>query len=528
MSTTGKMSLAGRRRDLRRRTVVAVRRIPLWVWVAALLLGVGAGGFAVGRGGAKTAADKAAPAPPPAPAGPPTVALDPQQLAYAQLALGSAQTTTLPTRLATLGTVAPNINAQSQVLSRVSGKIVRIPVNVGQSVSQGQILAVIASPDLAQAQAAYHDTLLRRAAAQETLARLVQLGRLGEFGRPALQSARVSAAQSRGEVQADRDGVVSAQAQTAQAEAQVNLTGKQYVRAGLLYQAQLLSRQDLEQSEASKQQAIAALGIAETAQKAALHRLANAQARARIFERALSRQAAVYRGGYLTAAQVGPARSAALMAGHEAEAAAAAVRQLGGPLVDESSPQGGLLPVRAPIAGRVSARMVSAGEAVMPDKPLLTVTNLTVVVAQLSVYQEDLAHLRVGQRVVVKADTAPGVTFSGTVSAIGTAVDPATRAVPVYCAIQNTRGALRPGVYVSGTIFGASRRGVLTVPQDAVQGLDAGPSVFTPGPKPGVYVAVPVKTGETVDGMTEITQGLTAGQAVVTKNAFLLKSQLGK
>jgi len=527
MSTTGKMSFAGRRRDLRRRTVVTVRRIPRWVWVAALLIAVGAAGFVAGRGGAKTA-DKAAPAPPPASAGPPTVTLNPQQLSYAQLALGSAQAATLPTRLATLGTITPNINAQSQVLSRVSGKIVRIPVNVGQSVSEGQILAVVASPDLAQAQAAYHDALLRRAAARATLARVTQLGQLGEFGRPALQGARVSAAQARGEVQANRDGVVSAQAQVAQAQAQVNLTGKQYVRAGLLYQAQLLSRQDLEQSEASKQQAIAALGAAQTAQKAAADRLTNAQTRAGIFDRDLVRQTAIAHGGYLTAAQVGPARSAALMAGHEVEAAAAAIRLLGGPLVDESSPQGGLLSIRAPIAGRVSARMVSAGEAVMPDKPLLTVTNLTTVIAQLSVYQEDLAHLRVGQRVVIEANTAPGVTFSGTVSAIGTALDPATRAVPVYCAIQNTRGALRPGVYVRGTIYGASRRSVLTVPQDAVQGLDAGPSVFTPGKKPGVYVAVPVKTGETVDGTTEITQGLGAGQAVVTKNAFLLKSQLGK
>ena len=61
-----------------------------------------------------------------------------------------------------------------------------------------------------------------------------------------------------------------------------------------------------------------------------------------------------------------------------------------------------------------------------------------------------------------------------------------------------------------------------------MQTLDSGPAVFVPGPKPGVFVAQPVKTGETVDGLTQITQGLRDGQPVVTKNAFLLKSQLGK
>ena len=51
------------------------------------------------------------------------------------------------------------------------------------------------------------------------------------------------------------------------------------------------------------------------------------------------------------------------------------------------------------------------------------------------------------------------------------------------------------------------------MPSDAVQTLNGGSVVFTPTGKPGEFAATPVKTGETVDGMTQITDGLQPGQS---------------
>ena len=494
-----------------------------------LALAIG-GGYLVGHGGAK--GDKAAAAPaspvPAPPPGPPTVTLDSQQLQYAHLQTAAVRTVTLPTRLSALGTVAPNLNGMAQVSSRLAGKVVRIPVNVGQSVEAGQPLLVISSVELDQAQAMYHDSLLRRASAASALSRVTRLGSLGEFGRPALVAARTNFQQSQGEIQADKDAVAVQGVSVVSADAQVNLTQKQYARTELLYQSQLVSRQDLEQSEANAQQAQAALAQARTSLQAAVDRQRNAQKRGQTAARELARQSAVFSGGLLTAVQVTPAREAYQLAAHEVEAAAKQVELLGGAPIDEASPQGGLLTITSPIGGRVSARMVSQGETVTPDKPLLTVLNAHTVVVQLNVYQEDASHLRVGLPVLIVSNTAPGRNYRGSVSTIGAALDQNTRTVPVYCIIRNPDGALRPGAYIGGTIYGASRSDVVSVPREAVQALDAGPAVFTPGDKPGVYVAAPVKTGETVDGLTQITSGLKDGQSVVTKNAFLLKSQLGK
>lgn len=506
---------------------------PRRIGIVLLAFALTGGGYWAGQGRTKAKDDKkeapasAAKAPAP-PTGPPTVTLDPQQLEYAQLQMGTVQTSTLPTRLAALGTVAPNLNGMAQVSSRLAGKIVRIPVNVGQSVEAGQPLLVISSLELDQAQAMYHDALLRRTAAGEELGRQIRLGGLGQYGRPALLTARVNFQQVQGEIQADKNAVNVQQAQVVQAEAQVALTQKQFARAQRLFQAQLVSRQDLEQSEANVRQAQAALAQAQTALRAAVDRQLNAQKRGQITGRELSRQTAIYNGGLLTQEQIGPARAAFRLTSHEVEAAVKQVEILGAAPIDEASPQGGLLTLRSPLSGRVSARFASVGETVAPDKPLLTVLNLRTVVVQLNVYQEDAAHLRNGLAVVVTSNIAPGRNYRGAVATIGSALDPNTRTVPVYCLIRNPDSALRPGAYIAGTIYGAARTHTMTVPQIAVQTLGSGQAVFTPGDKPGVYVAQPVKTGETVDGLTQITQGLKSGQSIVIKNAFLLKSQLGK
>ncbi len=528
------MSFAGKLRDTRRRIQLFFGHIPQWVYAVLLALGVGTAGYFLGHGkpanaaGSKSASSAPSPQPPPAPSGPPSITLDPQQLQYAQLQLGRAVRTTLPTPLSAVGTVAPNINGLAQVAPRLAGKVVRVLVNVGQSVHAGQTLAIVSSPDLFQAQAQYQDAILKRTAAGVTLSRQLQLGRLGVYGRPALETARVNAAQTQGEVTNDQAAVVSSQAQVAQADVQVNLTQKTLARAQLLYQAQLVSRQELQQREADAQAASAALEAAKAALAASVDRLRNARNRASITERALARQTQLYQSGALTSEQIDPVRSAYLLASHEVEAAKAQLRLLGGPLVDESSPTGGLLPVLAPISGQVSARMVSAGELATTDKPILTLINLRMVIVQLNVYQEDAAHLRTSLPVVVVSNAAPGHNYRGVISVVGTAVDPNTRTVPVYCAIRNIGMALRPGVYIAGSISGAARSGVVAVPSAAVQISQNGHVVFTPGTKAGEYVAQPVQVGETVSGLTQITQGLMPGQPIVTTNAFLLKAQMIK
>ena len=513
------------------RTSGLLHRIPPKWRLVLLLLLVGLTGYLIGHAGRQAsgpASSQAQAKPPPAPQGPPTIALDPQQLQYAGVQVSPAPQVTLPVKLSTTGIVAADLNGQASVMPRLPGKVVQVLANVGQAVRAGQVVAVLSSPDLFNAQAAYRDAVLRREAAAAAVARQRGLAGLGQYGRPALEQARTNFELSQGEVQTDKDAVNAAQAAVARVRSQGNLTQKEYVRAQALYAHELLSRQDLEQAQAGAQQAQAALASAQSDLRQSVDRQANAQKRGQVAQRALDREAAVYRSGLLSAEQVGPALSAYRQAAHEVEASVAQVRLLGGRPMDEADPGGGLLNVVAPLAGTVSSRSVTLGQSVTPDMPLLTVLDLRTVVVQLTVYQEDLSHLRVGQPVAVTSNTAPDRTFSGRITVIGAALDQSTRTAQVYCLIRNPQTLLRPGVYVTGVVYGAARQNAIAVPADAVQTLNGGSVVFTPTGKAGEFAATPVKTGETVDGMTEITDGLQPGQSYVSKNGFVLKSQMIK
>ncbi len=498
--------------------------------IGLVLLAIALAAFFIGRGSAKKAAPApaAAPAKPAPPPGPPTIALDPQQLHYADVAVSKAQQVTLPTKLSTTGSVAANLNGQAPVMARLSGKVVNVYANAGQTVRAGQTLLTISSPDLFSAQAAYRDAQIRRTAAQAALTRLRRLAGLGQYSVPVLEQARSAFAQSQGEVQADKDAVNVAQSQEAQAETQARLTAAQLTRDQALYAAQLLSRQDLEQAQANASQAVAARDAARSSLRQVTDRQVNAQKRAQIAARELRRQTRLSQSGALNAEQIGPAYSAFVQASHEVEQSAANVRLLGAVPMDESDPGGSILAVTAPIAGIVSDRTAAIGQNVTQDKPLLTILDLSSVVVQLTVYQEDLAHVQVGQHVQVTSNTAPGRVFGGRVSVVSAALDPGTRTASVNCVIQNPQGLLRPGVYVSGTIYGASRRNTIAVPLDAVQQMDSGQVVFTPTGKTGEFAATPVKVGETNSGLTQIQSGLSPGQPYVSKNAFVLKSQMIK
>ena len=200
-----------------------------------------------------------------------------------------------------------------------------------------------------------------------------------------------------------------AQAQVAQAQSQVNLTQKQYVRAQALYAHELIARQDLEQAQANAQQAQAALAAGP---------VRSAPGRGPAGERAEARPGRPPRAGPRDGGlPERPARAPSRSARPTRPTCRPRTRWRrppprcgcwgAGPWTRPTR-AAGMLDVTAPIAGTVSGRSVTLGQSVTPDMPLLTVLDLRTVVVQLTVYQEDLAHLRVGQPVAVTSNTAPG------------------------------------------------------------------------------------------------------------------------
>ncbi len=181
--------------------------------------------------------------------------------------------------------------------------------------------------------------------------------------------------------------------------------------------------------------------------------------------------------------------------------------------------------LRAPLDGTVVEKHLSRGEAVREDASIFTIADLSAVWAEFAVAPKDLAVVRVGQKVIVSS-TAFEETVQGTISYVGSLLGEQTRTARARVTVANPQGAWRPGLFVTVRVLGAAQQVPVAVPAEAVQRIENQPMVFKVVPEG--FQAVAVKTGRADGRFVEVLQGLTAGDRVATRNAFILKSELGK
>ena len=221
---------------------------------------------------------------------------------------------------------------------------------------------------------------------------------------------------------------------------------------------------------------------------------------------------------------------------------------------------------RAPIGGIVSYIAVRVGENVVPGiqgtvgSSIMTISDMTVVTAEVKVDETDIISVKNGQPADVSIDAIPGKTFKGHVTEVGelailrtsgnasmtetTANTQEARDFKVVITLDNPPKSLRPGLSLTAKIQTAQKQNVLTVPiqalaersqkelDEAKNGnrgsvtLAASNSEGASSVKSdiqGVFVLrngkaefVPVQTGITGVTDIEITSGLREGDLIVT------------
>ena len=180
-----------------------------------------------------------------------------------------------------------------------------------------------------------------------------------------------------------------------------------------------------------------------------------------------------------------------------------------------------LATLRAPIAGVVTALNASLGASADVGQPLVEVTDPTALDIVLNVTPTEASRVRVGARVALAAgQSASGEALgTGTVASVAGTVDTATRGVAIRVAPTGTRRVLRVGETVFGEVEVAMRPRAITVPIEALVPEGEGFKVFVVD-SALVAHATPVTVGARTATVAEITDGLAAGQRVVTYGAY--------
>ncbi len=182
--------------------------------------------------------------------------------------------------------------------------------------------------------------------------------------------------------------------------------------------------------------------------------------------------------------------------------------------------------LRAPFDGVVVEKHLSIGEAVQDTTAVFTISDLRSVWAEMKVAASDLPHVRVGEKALVQA-TAFDSQASGTVAYVGALIGQETRTAPARITLDNPDGLWRPGLFVNVDVLSASSTAAITVLSSAIQKMEGEQSVVFV-PVAGGFKAQSVKLGKANAQVTEVLQGLSAGQSYVAKGSFVLKSEIGK
>jgi cobalt-zinc-cadmium efflux system membrane fusion protein len=183
------------------------------------------------------------------------------------------------------------------------------------------------------------------------------------------------------------------------------------------------------------------------------------------------------------------------------------------------------MPLRAPFDGRVITRNITRGEVVETDQKLFTVADLTDVWVIGNVPEKDVQFIRKEQRVNVVLAAYPHAIFSGIITYVGDVLDPATRTMSLRVTVPNPDRLLKPEMFAIVSVYTASSEDALSVPLAAVQDGPVGKMVFVQR-ETGVFEARTVKLGNEEGDVVRVLEGVKAGEQVVSKGSFALKSEM--
>jgi cobalt-zinc-cadmium efflux system membrane fusion protein len=190
---------------------------------------------------------------------------------------------------------------------------------------------------------------------------------------------------------------------------------------------------------------------------------------------------------------------------------------------DPDDPKG-IVDIIAPVSGVITDQEVTNGASVQAysTPSPFTISDLTTVWMVCDVYESDMANVRVGQPADIKLNAYPDRILKGTISNIGSILDPNIRAAKVRIELANPGGTMRPGMYGTATLFGKEKRSYTSVPASAIVHLHDRDWVFVPAQEK--FKRIQVVSGEQLpSNMQEILSGLQPGQQVVT-NAVNLQN----
>jgi HlyD family secretion protein len=181
--------------------------------------------------------------------------------------------------------------------------------------------------------------------------------------------------------------------------------------------------------------------------------------------------------------------------------------------------------IHSPIDGVITDRPIYPGEMASSGSPLITVMDLSQVVAKAHISQQLSSLLKVGDAATISTAGSDAAGLPGKVTLVSPALDPGSTTVEVWVQAANPGEHLKPGASVRLEIVAETVKDAIVIPAAAVITAPDGSTsvmVVDSANKPSSKnVKVGIRDGDNV----QITDGLNAGAQVVTVGVFELAKE---
>lgn len=173
--------------------------------------------------------------------------------------------------------------------------------------------------------------------------------------------------------------------------------------------------------------------------------------------------------------------------------------------------------VYAPISGAVERVMAKTGEIAAPGMPLASIINLGSLKATANVPDTYLSNIKMGDAVKVNLPDI-GREINARITFISKLVNPANRTFKIEASIPTT-GDIKPNMLSILNIADINKSNALVIKQNYIQSTEFGDVVYVAETEGNKKVAKSrkIKTGVSYNGEIEITEGLRAGDLIVTE-----------
>jgi multidrug efflux pump subunit AcrA (membrane-fusion protein) len=176
--------------------------------------------------------------------------------------------------------------------------------------------------------------------------------------------------------------------------------------------------------------------------------------------------------------------------------------------------------VTSPINGVVTDMPLYAGETPPSGQPVVTVMDISQVIARTHVSQSEAAELKIGNAAnIIGPGGAP---YPGKVTQISPALDAANTTVEVWVQADNPNGLFRPGSSAKVEMIAKNVTNALVIPEKAVMTSPQGTTFVIVIDKDNKPHRRKIAVGVRDSGKVEVTDGLESGQRVATTGAFEL------